>query len=87
MEKQIISFAKKGIPMKYFYRFNKDVLAYNAIAKEVMQERNIKIIDLYSFTEKFGKDAFEDHVHYKEAIREKQAEFISKNKTLQAHSG
>lgn len=65
--------------MKYFYRYNQDVLKYNKAAEEIMGENKIKVIDLYSFTKKFGKEAYLDHVHYKEEIREKQAEFIIEN--------
>ena len=62
--------------LKDFKRFNKDVIKYNEIAKEVMDRLNVPVIDLYTFTAGFGKDIYADHVHFLDEICEKQAEFI-----------
>ncbi len=61
---------------KDFKRFNKDVIKYNEIAKEVMERLDVPVIDLYTFTAGFGKDIYADHVHFLDEICEKQAEFI-----------
>ena len=62
---------------KEFKRYNKDVLAYNAVANEIMQKNGIPIIDLYAFTNNFETDAYCDHVHYIKAVRALQAAYIS----------
>ena len=63
-----------------YLRFNKDVINYNEIAKEIMKENNIKIIDLYKFTKSIENDEmYKDHVHFKDNISKKQAEYIYDN--------
>ena len=63
-----------------YLRYNKDVQKYNELAQNVMKTNNIKIIDLYEFTKKLeNEDMYRDHVHYKEEIYEKQAQFIYDN--------
>lgn len=63
-----------------YLRYNKDVKKYNEIAENIMSENNIKIIDLYEFTQNLeSQDMYRDHVHYKEDICEKQAQFIYDN--------
>lgn len=61
---------------KTFKRYDKDVLEYNRIANEVFKSHKAPIIDLYGFTKKLPGN-YIDHVHYDEATREKQAEFIT----------
>jgi len=65
-------------------RHSADVLKYNKAADSIMHENNIKSIDLYTFTEKFGIEAYCDHVHFYDHIRKLQArfiaEYITKNK-------
>ena len=58
-------------------RFNADVVNYNKIAVRTMKKYNVPIIDLYSYTLEFGKEAYDDHVHYTEEVRRLQAEFIA----------
>lgn len=65
--------------MNGFHRYNKDVIKYNEIARNVMQKNNIPVIDLYKFTQKFIPEAYHDHVHFNKEIREKQADFIAGN--------
>lgn len=60
-----------------FYRYNKDVIAYNLIADSICSKNNIPVIDLYSFSATFPLEAYQDHVHYSERFRELQAAFIS----------
>lgn len=60
-----------------FHRFHKDVVAYNAIADEVMSQYGIPLLDLYMFTQGFGESAYCDHVHFTEEIRRLQAAFIA----------
>jgi lysophospholipase L1-like esterase len=63
---------------KDFHRHAKDVDAYNACADAVMRKANVASIDLFSFTKNLGgPEIFCDHVHYTEAVREKQAAFIA----------
>lgn len=63
-----------------YLRFNKDVINYNEIAKEIMKENNIEIIDLYKFTKSIENDEmYKDHVHFKDNISKKQAEYIYDN--------
>ena len=62
--------------MGEFKRYNKDILCYNEIAKEIMQQHNIPIIDLYSFTKGLGNDVYCDHIHYKENVQQLQAAYI-----------
>lgn len=65
--------------MPAFHRYNKDVLKYNKIARNIMDQAGVPVIDLYQFTSKFIPEGYHDHVHYKEEIREKQADFIAGN--------
>ncbi len=58
-------------------RFNADIINCNNAAKEIMAENGIPVIDLYEFTLFFGKDAYIDHVHYSEKIRELQGAFLA----------
>jgi hypothetical protein len=59
------------------YRYEKDVVAYNALAATCAQLHAIPVIDLHGFTEKLGPDVFLDHVHYTVPARELQAAFLS----------
>lgn len=56
-------------------RYNRDVILYNSIAREIMG--SLPIIDLYSFTGLQGYDAYMDHVHFTEGVRSLQAAFIA----------
>lgn len=60
-----------------FHRYSSDLNKYNKAALKVMHKHKIPVIDLYTFTEKFGLSVFKDHVHYTKVIREKQADFIA----------
>jgi len=60
-----------------FRRYNADVINYNAAAKEVMQEREIPVIDLYSFTYAIEGEKYRDHAHFLDEVAEKQAQFIN----------
>ncbi len=60
-----------------FHRFAADVAAYNAIADAVMAEAGVPVIDLHGFSARFVPAGFIDHVHFSEAVREKQAAFIA----------
>ena len=63
-----------------YLRFNKDVIKYNEIVKGIMKENNIKIIDLYKFTKSIENDEmYKDHIHFKDNISKKQAEYIYDN--------
>jgi lysophospholipase L1-like esterase len=61
----------------YCYRYNDDVLAYNAAAAEVCAEYDVPVIDLYSQTADFGYYDYIDHVHYPDATYHAFAEYIS----------
>ncbi|WP_159884807.1 SGNH/GDSL hydrolase family protein [Paenibacillus puerhi] len=60
-----------------FHRFHEDVVAYNAVADEIMNNQGVSMVDLYSFTRIFGASAYCDHVHFKEEIRCLQAAYIA----------
>lgn len=60
-----------------FSRKSEDIKQYNRIAKAVMTEEKVPIIDLYDFTEKLGEDVFCDHVHFKPHVRTLHAAFIA----------
>ncbi len=64
-------------PSMEFFRYARDLEAYNAAADEIMLTAGIAVIDLYTFTRNLGDDLFCDHVHLHEALREKQAAFIA----------
>ena len=60
-----------------FSRKSKDIIAYNSIAKEVMQEERIPVVDLYDFTEKLGEGVFCDHVHFHPEVRKLHAAYLA----------
>jgi lysophospholipase L1-like esterase len=60
-----------------FHRYHDDVLAYNAVADEVMGKYGIPLLDLYSFTRVFGESAYRDHVHFTEEVCRMQAAYIA----------
>ena len=62
-----------------FFRYGKDILAYNQAADSSMSSHHIPIIDLYTFTENFIPNGYMDHVHFKEEVRQQQADFIAGN--------
>ena len=62
---------------KSFQRYNEFVLKYNEIAKKVMDEKKIPIIDLYSFTNSLDLPLYEDHVHFLEPVRKLHAAYIA----------
>jgi lysophospholipase L1-like esterase len=60
-----------------FQRFSADCAVYNAVADRVMNEAGVPSIDLHTFTCNLGPDLYCDHVHFHDAIREKQGAFIA----------
>ncbi|MBZ0299448.1 MAG: SGNH/GDSL hydrolase family protein [Anaerolineae bacterium] len=64
-------------PGMEFYRYADDCEIYNAIADDLMRAFKQPSIDLYGFTRRLGSDLYCDHVHFHEAIREKQAAYIA----------
>ena len=60
-----------------FKRYGADVISYNEVAKKVMSEREIPVIDLFEFTESLEGERFRDHAHYLDEVAEKQAKFIN----------
>lgn len=60
-----------------FHRHGSDVLRYNEVAKAVMAERKIPVIDLFAFTDALEGAKYRDHVHYLDAVAEIQGEFIA----------
>ncbi|MGL6105886.1 SGNH/GDSL hydrolase family protein [Romboutsia sp.] len=60
-----------------FLRYNRDLKAYNKIAKNVMNNKNIDFIDLYHFTKNLGENIYCDHVHFTDEVRRLQPAFIS----------
>ena len=64
-------------PDRTFHRFSADCIAYNAVADGVMAAAGVPAIDLHSFTASLGGELYCDHIHFHEAIREKQAAYIA----------
>jgi lysophospholipase L1-like esterase len=63
--------------IKLFQRFQKDVLAYNAVATELCKKFRINVIDLHDFTARLGPQAYIDNVHYKDDVRALQGAFLA----------
>ena len=68
---------RHGLLMKEFIRLDRDGVAYNEAAREIMQRRGVPVIDLYCFVKDLGGDVYGDHVHFVESVREKQAAYIA----------
>ena len=60
-----------------FKRYAADADIYAGIAEYVMALYEVSIIGLHDFTVGFGDDAFCDHVHFTEGVRQQQAAFIA----------
>ncbi|MDQ8194774.1 SGNH/GDSL hydrolase family protein [Coraliomargarita sp. SDUM461004] len=62
-----------------FFRHSADLVEYNAVADEVMLECAVPSIDLEAFTAILNEkdQAYCDHVHFIESVREKQGIFIA----------
>ncbi|MBR5231168.1 MAG: SGNH/GDSL hydrolase family protein [Clostridia bacterium] len=50
-----------------FLRFNREIEAYNAAARELMERLHVQINDLYSVTKDWGEEMHSDFVHFNEA--------------------
>lgn len=64
-------------PGMEFFRYARDLDAYNAAADGVMADEGVAVIDLCAFTRNLGADLFCDHAHFREPIRERQAAFLA----------
>jgi len=64
-------------PGMCFLRFSADCIEYNRVADRIMGEAGVPSIDLYAFTLNQGSDIYCDHVHFQDAVRQKQAAFIA----------
>ncbi len=62
-----------------FIRYNEDVIKYNIKSTKIMTENGIPVIDIYTFAKKFIPEAYIDHIHYDNEVRQKQADFIAGN--------
>lgn len=62
---------------KKFARRQQEVLAYNAVADEVMRAGGVPACDLFTFTTNLGAGVTGDGVHFLDPVREKQAAFIA----------
>ncbi|MHB9026416.1 MAG: SGNH/GDSL hydrolase family protein [Armatimonadota bacterium] len=60
-----------------FARYDRDVVAYNHAADEIMTAAGVPVIDLYGFTRNLGGEPYEDHVHFIEAVRQCQAAYLA----------
>lgn len=66
-----------------FHRENEDVVAYNAIADQMMAQAGISGIDLYTFTLRLAEQPgglealIDDHVHFTLPVRRLQAAYIA----------
>jgi lysophospholipase L1-like esterase len=60
-----------------FFRFSKDVQAYNQAAEEIMTRASIPIIDLFSYTKNLSGELYCDHAHFHDHVRQQHAAFIA----------
>ena len=63
-----------------FYRYDQDVIAYNATADDVFRDAAIGSIDLYGFTKSLElpeDQVYRDHAHFTEAVIQLQAAHIA----------
>ncbi len=62
-----------------FYRYDEDVQRVNEIASAIMHDESVRMIDLYGFSMSLGKleEQYMDHVHFVDAVREKQGIYIA----------
>ncbi|HEY3415707.1 MAG TPA: SGNH/GDSL hydrolase family protein [Armatimonadota bacterium] len=60
-----------------FLRYDRDVVAYNHAADDIMTAAGIPVIDLYGFTRNLGGEPYEDHVHFIDTIRQCQAAYLA----------
>ena len=60
-----------------FHRSEADVETYNRIADRVMHEAGAHIIDFHAFCQTLLPEGLIDHVHYNEAARARQGQFIA----------
>lgn len=62
-----------------FIRKNEDVIAYNAVAENVMKENDVPVIDLNGYTLSIGQlsTTMRDHAHYYVDVQQKQARYIA----------
>jgi|WetSurMetagenome_2_1015567.scaffolds.fasta_scaffold64294_2 lysophospholipase L1-like esterase len=60
-----------------FFRYNRDVEAYNDLARRLFEKAGTPIVDLNAFSRQFPADAYADHVHYKPEYVQLQAAFIA----------
>lgn len=63
-----------------FIRRIDDVIRYNEIGREVMEQKGIEIIDLYRFTLGLGLSGdslFRDHTHFTDEVIKLQAAYIA----------
>jgi len=63
--------------VKDFKRYARDLADVNRAADEIMTAAGVPMIDLTAFTERFGVQAFMDHVHYTGEAKARQAEYIA----------
>ena len=67
-------------PTAPFTRRAEDVLAFNAIAREIMEANGVETIDLYAFTASLGKkgnDLYRDHTHFNPDVIALQAAYLA----------
>lgn len=60
-----------------FHRHTADVDEYNRIADAVMRQAGVHVIDFHAFCQPLLPEALIDHVHYDEAARARQGQFIA----------
>lgn len=71
---QLVFITTTPVPSNELNRNNKDVLAYNAVAKKIMKENDVFVIDLYEFS--IDKGIIEYDVHFKKNQYNELAKFI-----------
>ena len=61
---------------RLFHRYESDLDAYNAAAREVMAAGGVPIIDLHGFTAGLEGALYRDHVHFLPEVSVRQADFL-----------
>ena len=60
-----------------FFRYEADVLEYNAIAQGLTDEHNVRRVELHDFTASLEGELYVDHVHFADSVGQAQAAFIA----------
>ncbi|HOF87768.1 MAG TPA: SGNH/GDSL hydrolase family protein, partial [Armatimonadota bacterium] len=69
--------AMHNIDTRPFYRFNRDIDAYNALADDLMRAAGVEIADLRGFTAAIPGEIYRDGVHFLDHVCALQGAFLA----------